>query len=256
MPTITKKLPSVGRLPDYIRREIHMLMSSVLLSNEFTVRDAAHYIKSIYDLKDGVNTIMSFWRRYNYEKDEIVIYDSNRKQWVMKHKNRSIGNYQNVAMQPSKIAKKYLNTQTRFTMPRTKVELPFNDTQALNFQKFMADKVMSGTRVMDALGDARVDLDLRRYTVLTLKDFYYQINKTYGPIVKWDKHTKSWSRIDRDIAAPTTKKVKGSNAVPTSIKDTVQGETLDLSKVSRGNDLAYLEIKLGDAEIRIQFNVD
>ena len=115
---------------------------------------------------------------------------------------------------------------------------------------------MSGSRVMDALGDARVDLDLRRYTVLTLKDFYYQINKTYGPIVQWDKHTKSWSRIDRDIAALTTKKVKGSTAVPTSVKDTVQGETLDLSKTTRGNDLAYLEIKLGDAEIRIQFNVD
>ena len=138
-------------------------------------------------------------------------------------------------------------------MPKSKIQIPFTTKQALDFQSFMADKVLAGSKVMDAFGDARVDLNLRKYTVLTLKDFYYAINRQYGPIVKWDKHTKSWSRVDPDIASPTKKVVNGSNKTATSIKDTVRGETLELSNIVRGNNLAYLDIKLGDAEIRIQF---
>ena len=142
-------------------------------------------------------------------------------------------------------------------MARTTIQIPLSETEAKHFQKYVADRVMSGSRVMDAFADARIDLGLRKYTSLTLKDFYYAINHRYGPIVKWDKHTKSWSRLDRAIASPTKTKLNLSKRkAPTSIKDTVQGETLDLSKTTRGNDLAYLEIKLGSAEIRIQFKAD
>jgi len=138
-------------------------------------------------------------------------------------------------------------------MPKSQIQIPFTTKQSLDFQTFMADKVMSGSKVMDAFGDARVDLNLRKYTVLTLKDFYYAINKQYGPIVRWDKRTKSWSRVDRAIASPTKKVITGSNKTPTSIKDVINGETLDLSESIRGNDLAFLDISIGGAEIRIQF---
>jgi len=231
-------------------------MSSVLFSNKFTLKNAARYIKDAYGLKDPINTITSFYRRYCYEKEEIVIYDVESNRWVMKDKTHSIAKYTSPVMRPSPIVKKYFKNQIEVKMPRTDIKLPFSKDHALKFQRYMADKVLSGSKIMDAFGDARVDLNMRNYTVLTLKDFYYEINKQYGSIVKWDKHTKSWSRIDQRIAAPTKEVVKGSDTIPTSIKDTVQGETLDLSKATRGNDLAYLEIKLGVAEIRIQFNTD
>lgn len=142
-------------------------------------------------------------------------------------------------------------------MPRTNIQIPLSESQAKQFQNYVADRVMSGSRVMDAFADARIDLSLRKYTSLTLKDFYYAINRQYGPVVKWDKHTKSWSRLNKAIASPTKTKLNLSKRkAPTSIKDTVQGETLDLSKTTRGNDLAYLEIKLGSAEIKIQFKED
>lgn len=113
-------------------------------------------------------------------------------------------------------------------MPKSKITWPFNKELAHRFQKYIADRVLAGSKVMDAFGDARVDLNMRQYTVYTLKDFYYEINKQYGPMVTYNKHTKSWSRIDQDIAAPTKKVIDGSNKRPTSIKDTIQGETLDL----------------------------
>ena len=122
----------------------------------------------------------------------------------------------------------------------------------LKFRDAVSKQLLKGSNVSDAVAAIRVEQNLTMYTSRTLKTWYYEITQKEGALVKWDRKSMKWFKIE------PTKQRKNSEiasdkviSVTPSVDKVVKATTKENS-----NELAYLDIKVESVEIRIQFNVD